>query len=370
MTTDPFELARAEEMLIGYSARWYEEPLEWLSVEAEFDAPLVNPDTGAASRTFMLGGKLDAIARDRRTDRVLVVERKTSSEDLSDGSLYWRRLLLNSQLSTYMVGARALGFEPGGTLYDVLGKPGIRPSAVPLVDDQGVKIVHDAAGQRVRTKDGKKWRETGSSADGYVLQTRPETVDEFRDRLREVIVEKVEELFRRGDVVRLLDEERDAAFDAWQTAANIREGRTAKRFPRNPDACLRYNSICTFFPVCSGEASLDDQTRYHRVENVHEELSGRATRLPLLTNSETSAHRACTRLHHYRYDLGVRALEDTANQRFGSLVHAGLEAWTLAVKEGAPEGECVGRAIETMRTPPKPALAKAAAPAARERVSL
>lgn len=368
MTVDPYELARAEEMLRGYSARWFDEPLEWLAVEVEADAPLVNPDTGAASRTFLLGGKIDAIARHPPTGDVLVVERKTSSEDLSAGSSYWKRLTLASQLSTYMALARAIGFEPRRILYDVLGKPAIRPSGVPIVED-GAKVVLDAGGQRVRTKDGKKWRETGDTAQGYVLQTRPETVDEFRERLRAVIVEKVDELFRRADVVRLADEEKDASFDSWQTAANIREGRNASRFPRNSDACIRYGSPCTFLPVCAGEASLEDPTRYRRVENVHEELSGRPTRLPLLTNSEMSSHRACTRLHHLRYDLGWRALEDAETQRFGSLVHAGLESWTLAVKDGAPEDECVGRAIETMRTP-KPALAKTAAPAAREAISL
>ena len=368
MSIDPFELARAEEMLRGYSARWFDEPLEWLAVEVEANAPLVNPDTGAASRTFLLGGKIDAIARHLATSDVLVVERKTSSEDLSAGSSYWKRLTLASQLSTYMALARSLGYEPRKILYDVLGKPGIRPSGVPIIED-GAKVVLDANGVRVRTKDGKKWRETASAADGYVLQTRPETVDEFRERLRAVIVEKVDELFRRADVVRLADEERDAAFDSWQTAANVREGRNAGRFPRNSDACIRYGSPCTFLPVCANETSLDDPTRYRRVENVHEELSGRPTRLPLLTNSEMSAHRACARLHHLRYDLGVRALEDAETQRFGSLVHAGLETWTLAVKAGASEEECVGRAIETMRTPPKPALAKTT-PNTREAVSL
>jgi len=351
VTTDPFDIARAEEMIRGYSARWYDEPLDYLAVEVEAEGPLVNPETGAASRTFALGGKLDGLVRDRRTDRVLVLERKTSGEDISDGSMYWRRLLLNAQISTYLTLARTLGHDPTGILYDVLGKPGIRPSSVPIVED-GAKVVLDANGARVRTKDGKKWRETTDASQGYVLQTRPETVDEFRERLRAVICEKPDELFRRGYPVRLEAEEREAAFDAWQTAAAIREGRNANRFPRNPDACIRYGSTCTFFGVCTGETSLEDPLRYRRVENVHEELAARATRLPLLTNSEIGTHRACARLHHYRYDLGYRALEDSDNQRFGSLVHAGLEAWTLAIAGGATELECVERAFAAMSAPP------------------
>ena len=352
--TDPFELARAEEMLRGYSARWFEEPLDWLSVEVEAEGPLTNPETSAASRTFALGGKLDAIARDRRTGRVLVVERKTSAEDIGAGSPYWRRLTLNAQISAYMVLARELGHDPAGILYDVLGKPAIRPSAVPIVED-GAKVVLDAGGRRVRTIDGKKWRETADSSKGFVLQTRPETVEEFRGRLQEAICKEPDRYFRRGDVVRLAEDEREAAFDTWQTAASIREGRRLGHYPRNPDACLRYGSTCAFFDVCAGSASLDDPARFRRVEHVHEELSrsdaSRPTRLPLLTNSEMAAHRACARLHHYRYDLGVRALDDAAVQRFGHLVHEGLEAWTVAVKDGAPELECVERAIAAMRAP-------------------
>lgn len=351
MTADPFELARAEELMRGYSARWFDEPLTVLAVEVEFDADLVNPETDAPSRTFRLGGKLDVIVRDA-AGRVLNVEHKTSSEDITQGSFYWKRLRLNGQVSTYMVGARSLGHEPAETLYDVLGKPGQRPSMVPVLDADGVKIVHDAAGQRVRTKDGKKWRETADAAQGYVLQVRAETVDEYRLRVRDALCKEPDRFFVRGTVVRLLNEEREAAFDAWQTAANIREGRRLGRHPRNPDSCMRYGSPCPMFEVCTGETSIEDPTKYRRVENVHEELSAGKRSLPLLTNSEMGTYRACARLHHYRYDLGIRAVEDADAARFGTLVHLGLEGWWTGKKLGEDETGCLDRAIQSMRSPP------------------
>lgn len=58
---DPFERVKAVELLRGYDARWRNEPLNVLAVEAEFVAPVVNPETGALSKTWQLGGKLDAI---------------------------------------------------------------------------------------------------------------------------------------------------------------------------------------------------------------------------------------------------------------------------------------------------------------------
>ena len=59
---DPFDVVRAEELLRGYHARWVDEPIRVLAVEKAFVAPLLNPETGHASRTFELGGKCDAIA--------------------------------------------------------------------------------------------------------------------------------------------------------------------------------------------------------------------------------------------------------------------------------------------------------------------
>lgn len=53
-----FQYERA--LIIGYHARW-EKPPKTISVESEFRLKLVNPESDAASRTFELGGKIDAL---------------------------------------------------------------------------------------------------------------------------------------------------------------------------------------------------------------------------------------------------------------------------------------------------------------------
>lgn len=271
---DPFALVKAEELLRGYHCCWESEPLDVIAVEEQFRAPIVNPDTGAVSRTFELGGKVDVIVRRQSDGAVFLVEHKTSSEDIGLGSVYWERLRLDSQISVYFEGARQLGHEVAGCIYDVIKKPGIRPSAVPLTDEGGVKIVHGADGQRVRTKDGKKWRQTSDTEQGFVLQTRPETPDEFRLRLREDIAERPDAYYQRGTVVRLEQEIRDAQADTWATARSIRDGQLSGRWARNTDGCQRYGRLCSYFPVCTGAADLDDPTRYRQTDNPHEELSG------------------------------------------------------------------------------------------------
>lgn len=248
---DPYELVRAETLLAGYEARWGGQDLEVLHVEAEFTAPLINPETGAASKTWQMAGKVDAIARTPE-GRVLIVEHKTSSEDIGAGSEYWRRLQLDHQVSDYFAGARALGFDPAGCLYDVIGKPGLRPA----------KATPPEA--RRYTKDGKL----------YANQREvDETPEEFRARLVAAIAEAPERFYQRGEVVRLEDEERDAAFDGWQIGRLIREAQLAARWPRRVDSCVSFGRTCDFFGVCTKQASLDDSLLFRRTERAHEELS-------------------------------------------------------------------------------------------------
>jgi hypothetical protein len=262
-----YDAAKATAMLIGYDTRWGNEKYEVLGVETVGRAPLVNPDNGKESKNYEIGFKLDVLVRDSRDGRTKFIEHKSSSHDIELGSAYWRRLVMDSQVSTYMMGT-----ETTECIYDVLGKPALRPSSVPLVDEDGIKIVLDKSGTRVRTKDGKKWRQTASTEDGYELQSRPETPDEYLARLVEHIAENPGRYYQRNTIVRLENEREEAAKDLWDTVLHIAESRKSGRHPRNPDACERHNRLCAYFDVCTGMASLDDPTKFRKLENMHEEL--------------------------------------------------------------------------------------------------
>lgn len=271
---DEYKHAKFAVMIQGYHERWvYDvENYEVLEVEREFRAALINPETDARSRTFVLGGKLDVLVRDKRNGLIKLIEHKTTSEEIGPGSTYWKRLTLDSQISIYHDGAEALGWPVDECLYDVLYKPQQRPSQIPLLDELGSKIVLDANGVRVRTKTGK-WRETASLADGFVLQTRTETPAEYAARILELIVAEPEKFYQRGVVVRLSDEMIDARFDTWQQARLVAEATTLHRHPRNPDACLRFSRECDYFGYCTGTESLEDKSKFVQVDNVHQELS-------------------------------------------------------------------------------------------------
>lgn len=309
ITTDPFDLARAEAMLIGYDARWSGDRYETIAVEAEFRAPLVNPETGAPSRTWTLGGKLDVLVRDA-DGRTLIVEHKTASGDVGPGSDYLKRLRLDGQVSVYYAGAAALGHAVDGCLYDVLVKPGQRP----------LKATPEES--RKYTKDGSLYK---------TQRDRDETPEEYRARVMAAVADDPNAYFLRADVVRLEEEMRDAMADVWNLGKQMHEARLAGRFPRNPDSCVRYGRTCEYFGVCTGEASLSDPSLF-RASIAHPELDEGDGR-PLLTASRLSAARACQRLHQYRYIDAFRPAHEAEALRFGSLIHLGLEAWWKA-KDG------------------------------------
>jgi len=249
---DEFELARARMLMTGYDSRYRDEPYAVLAVECEFSVPLVNPETGAPSRTYELAGKIDVIVRDLRDGLVYLVEHKTTSLDHSAGTDYWKILHVDSQISTYYAGAKALGYDVAGCVYDVLTRPAQRPLKATPVD------------ARKFTKQGRLYANQRDT---------DETVEQFELRLLEAIATEPDHYYHRGTVVRLQAEEREAAFDVWQMARLIREADLAGRHPRNVDSCIRYSRACVFLPVCTGTASLDDTTLYRRAERTHEELS-------------------------------------------------------------------------------------------------
>jgi hypothetical protein len=247
---DPFDRVRAEALLVGYDTRWGDEDLEVLGVEVQFETDLVNPDSGRPSQTWRLAGKIDAIVR--QAGRVMLVEHKTSSEDIRPGSEYWRRLRMDAQVSIYFAGGRALGHDIGGMIYDVIGKPSIKPKKATPVED------------RKFTKDGALYK---------TQRLEDETPEEFRARLIEDIASDPDGYFQRGEVVRLDKEMTDALADVWRVGQAMRDSVRTGRAPRNPDACVSYGRTCEFFDVCTGAASLDDTRQFVKLNTVHPELN-------------------------------------------------------------------------------------------------
>lgn len=254
---DLFFLARAVALVTGWIARWAadDSAARFLAVEGELKAPLVNPITGHASRTFELGGALDSLLAMDGEGRTRIVETKTHAGDIAQGSDYWQKLRLDAQVSAYYALARGAGHDVVGVLYDVLRSPGQRP------------LLATPTESRKYTKEGKLYASQ---------RERDETPGEYGARITADIAEDPSKYYQRGTVVRLRDEEQEAMLDMWQTARMMREAELSKFAPRNPAACFRWQQPCSFFPVCTGQTTLSDPM-YRIADQKHEELKGEST---------------------------------------------------------------------------------------------
>jgi hypothetical protein len=244
----------------GYAWRYELDDVKVLETELQFEVPLINPETGAASRTFHLAGKLDAIA-----------QLADGREDIGPESDYWLRLRVDPQISQYVVAARAIGHNIETVLYDVTRKPTIRPRQIPEVDGDGLKIVtDDATGERVLNKNGSP-RQTGG--EGMTVKSRPETPEEFGKRLLDDIGERPDYYYQRREIPRLEDDLLEFNLEVWQQAKHLMDCRSNHRWFRNAG---RWTCpFCEFADLCLQSIHVDPglpPAGYEILSRVHPEL--------------------------------------------------------------------------------------------------
>lgn len=260
-------------MLAGYAWRWQETVIaRYIAVEQAFRVPIRNPETGAATRSFVLAGKIDAVV-ELNDGRVAAVEHKTTSDDISPDSDYWTRLRIDQQISAYWLGAKSLGYKIDTVLYDVLRKPRIDARKVPLADEQGFKIVVDlATGERVANKDGS-WRQSGDAAKGWAMQTRRETPDEYQERLLADMTARPDFYFARQEIPRLNADLEEFELELWWQQQAMRERHRTGRWVRNTGACIGFGK-CAYLNVCHSGIRIGESlpSGFRQVERLHEEL--------------------------------------------------------------------------------------------------
>jgi hypothetical protein len=263
---DAYEQAAIEELLIAYDREWTAElaRYEIVAVEISFTIPLVNPATGAISRTWILAGKIDGVLRERDTGCIVLLEHKLTSESFADDAeSYWIKLGMDAQVSHYYLGAEGHGHIATGCLYDVLRRPRLEPLKATPVEQR--KYTEKPS----KLKDGTV-RPAGSL---YANQRdADETPDEYRARVRTSIAEAPAKYFARRTIARTDRDIAEYLGDVWAEARMMRDAELAEVSPKNPEACHRFGT-CTYWPVCAyGVRPEDHPETFIQVENVHPEL--------------------------------------------------------------------------------------------------
>ena len=228
---DPYMPNTLLALIEGYAARWAHCSLicETIASEQAFRLSLQNPD-GGTSRTFDLAGKIDSISR-LHDGRVVNVETKTTSADLSVESGFWPLLLMDPQISLYFIAAKQAGYDVETIVYDVIKKPTIRP-------------------RKATPEDKRKYKKDGTL---YANQReQDETEQEWYERLTADIAERPDFYFARKEVPRLQQDLDHFAYEIWDIGKDIRQAQLTGRWYRNVGKWTCGN--CAYFSLCAGLA--------------------------------------------------------------------------------------------------------------------
>jgi hypothetical protein len=280
---DEFELVKAEELMLGYTARWGDERYTTVAVEQRFDVPFC--DVLGVS----MSGSLDVLAE--RNGKLYIIEHKTTSADIDPGSTYWLKVSgVDSQVSTYHAAMKDMGREAEATIYDVVRKVDLRPRLATPEDKRKYTKGSSKACPFCKKTSNVKGPHLVSSlgepeqycVDGRIITSESrlyadqretdESAEEYRERIRDHIAANPEHYFARAPIVRLERDEREHANDVWQTATMMALAAERGLYPRNAGSCERLGRLCSYFEVCSGQDSIDNDIRFRTAKTAHEEL--------------------------------------------------------------------------------------------------
>jgi RecB family exonuclease len=251
-TLDPHEMALVVAMFTVHRERWSGDTLEVVATELEFNLPLRNPETGAATPIFRFAGKIDRIYR-LPDGRLAIQDYKTTTEDLTPGSDYWLRLSLDQQMSLYVLAARELGHDVQTILYDVTLRPLLRPYRKTPDDKIQLK------------KDGTPYANT---------RLQDETPFEFTVRVAEAMRADPARYFARHEIARLDQDLDETKAECWHQQQVIREMQRTGRWYRSPGSCVNPYR-CAYLPICGNRevSRTCVPSGFKLLQDVHPELS-------------------------------------------------------------------------------------------------
>ena len=218
-------------MMMGYARRYPSEAFEVIALEHQFRGEIINPATGASSRSFVMAGKIDGLVF--MDGEYYLLEHKTAS--LLDGN-YLEKLWTNFQIHIYChYVEQALGIKVAGVLYNVLVKAKLKQSEGETEEEYETRRAELIAKSK-----------TGKTAAQRKLA---ETDEEFQSRLDAKYEDPGmfhrEQLLVSRDQFRLLQEE------LWELSQEYLATRRKQLWIRNTSHCFHWNRPCIYYPICS-----------------------------------------------------------------------------------------------------------------------
>lgn len=240
--TDWFvECEKVVRLLLGYAWHWGGTPMEIIATEQKFHTDLINPATGWKSKNWDLQGRIDKIIKARVG--TWLMEHKTTSEDISDGSDYWSRMRIDSQISLYLMAARTI-MPVDGVIYDVIAKPktSLRNPLYQMKAEDKEKL----------NRDGTYFDESFDSEEiTQAIEMKKESIGMYGARLASEIQASPENYYARRPIPRLDSDIEEFREELWGIQKRLTFCQTFGYWDKNTAACKRpWN--CEMCDVCYG----------------------------------------------------------------------------------------------------------------------
>jgi hypothetical protein len=246
----------ATAMMRGYAKRYPTEDFEVVALEKTFQGPITNPATGAASRTFVLAGRVDGIVR--MDGRNYLLENKTAA---SIDASYLEKLWTDFQIALYShYVSETLGLPISGVVYNILGKTRLQ---------QGIGETEDEFEARRAELIAKS--KTGRSSAKRKL---PESDDEFQERLAEKYADPA--MFHREEILLSQDRVENLRSELWELTQAYLEARRRGVYYENSSYCFSFRRPCAYFALCRSGGNPVVIENFYEKRAPHEELADEA----------------------------------------------------------------------------------------------
>lgn len=304
--------------------------LDYTRVERAVSMPVVNPETGRASRSFVFMGVLDLEEGDR------IVEYKGTSRP----DRFITRLAIGYQAELYALARQHEGSKVLEIEYRIIARPSLRYSrpkyryAVTKPDRKtAIRVLDDPAEAEALAK--MRGAEVEERVTGDV------TRDDYEQRCFKWLLGESDHIRSHPYFVNPA-KLRQAAWFVWECSKRILDSRLNRRWIPNVGACFAYDRPCMFQPLCEAVLHGTDvdwtcNEQFQQIESSHPELKGADKNRAVLTHSSLADLTLCEMLYYWQHELRLRKRvdEDSEPLWVGSAMHVGVATYTTAGEEAA-----------------------------------
>jgi hypothetical protein len=242
----------ATALMKGYAAHYANDDFEIVALERNFEGPIVNPATGAASRSFVLAGKVDGIVR--IGGEYFILEHKTAAQ--VDGD-YLEKLWTDFQITIYAhYIEQTMGIPITGILYNVLVKAKLQQGKGETEDEFQARRAELLA----KSKTGKT----------TAKRKLPESDEEYQARLAEKYGDPA--MFHREMLYLSRDRFDILRSELWELTQAFLDARRRGVFYQNTAFCFNYQRPCAYFALCRSNGNPNVIENFYQRVAPNEEL--------------------------------------------------------------------------------------------------